>query len=78
MPPITNFSANHDESDSEFFWKHDDKQLTVEVSKQKSKYRTIVSSEENTREIVPICDSCDGARKIAVSWMKNNPRPDIS
>lgn len=77
MPRINNFTAKHDTPDAVFFWDNADTDITVRVVKQDKKYRTIVSSENSSHQIVPLCNSRNEARKIAVTWMKNNPRPEI-
>jgi len=77
MPRIKNYTAKHDTADNPYTWEHDSRQIKVSVVQQDTKYSVYVTNHQrkSQRQVAPISDDKNEVRKVAVSWMKNNPFP---
>lgn len=77
MSRIKNFSANHEASPegSVYYWEHTEENLTVEVRDTGIKYVAYICTETDERQLLPLKDDPNEARKVAVTWMRQNPEP---
>lgn len=76
MGRIKNYSANHEEvDDAVYYWEHTEQDLAVEVRDTGIKYVAYVLTDCEERQLLPLQDKATEARKIAVTWMRQNPDP---
>ena len=77
MPKIKNYNAKHDTAENPYRWEHSSGQLEVSVVQQNTKYSVYITNHQSNsqRQVAPISNDKDEVRKVAVSWMKNNPFP---
>lgn len=76
MGRIKNYSACHDDAENAvYYWEHTESNLSVEVRESRIKYIAYVVVDGEDRQLLPLRNEADEARKIAVTWMRQNPTP---